>query len=99
MLERFSKTTESHTRNKNYQFWQYGNHAEEIYTLRFLWDKLNYMHLNLIRADIVEKAQDYLYSSASNYVNGKGLTTVELTDNHIIETTKINDFWKYSSYD
>lgn len=57
------------------------------------------MHLNLIRADIVEKAQDYLYSSASNYVNGKGLTTVELTDNHIIETTKINDFWKYSSYD
>ncbi|MDY0090003.1 MAG: transposase [Flavobacteriaceae bacterium] len=99
MLERFSKATESHTRNKNYQFWQYGNHAEEIYTLRFLWDKLNYIHLNPIRAGIVEKAQDYLYSSASNYVNGKGLITIELADNPIIETTKMNEFWKYSNYD
>jgi REP element-mobilizing transposase RayT len=26
MLERFKLATESHSRNKNYQFWQYGNH-------------------------------------------------------------------------
>lgn len=32
MLERFKKATQSHNRNKNYQFWQYGNHAEEIYS-------------------------------------------------------------------
>lgn len=37
MLERFQKATESHTRNKNYQFWQYGNHAEEICTEEFMW--------------------------------------------------------------
>ena len=35
MLERFKLAAEKHTRNKNYQFWQYGNHAEEIYTNRF----------------------------------------------------------------
>ena len=29
----FKKAIESHNRNKNYQFWQYGNHVEEIYTL------------------------------------------------------------------
>lgn len=51
MLERFAKATETHLRNKNYQFWQYGNHAE-IYTLHFLWDKLNYNHLNPIRVCI-----------------------------------------------
>ena len=28
MLERFKIATESHSRNKNYQFWQYGNHAD-----------------------------------------------------------------------
>jgi hypothetical protein len=36
-----------------------------------MWDKLNYIHLNPIRAGIVEKAQHYIYSSASNYVNDK----------------------------
>lgn len=99
MLERFAKATETHTRNQNYQFWQYGNYAEEIYTLHFLWDKLNYIHLNPIRAGIVEKAQDYLYSSASNYVNGKGLFEIELADHPIIDVTKTNEFWKYSNYD
>jgi hypothetical protein len=30
MLERFKLATESHLETKNYQFWQYGNHPEEI---------------------------------------------------------------------
>jgi hypothetical protein len=45
MLERFTKATESHTRNKQFQFWQYGNHAIEIYSNKFMWSKLNYIHL------------------------------------------------------
>jgi REP element-mobilizing transposase RayT len=80
MLERFQKATESHTRNKNYQFWQYGNHAEEIYTEHFLWSKLDYIHMNPVRAGIVAKIDDYIYSSASNYVNGKGIIDVELAE-------------------
>nr|WP_314498982.1 transposase [uncultured Chryseobacterium sp.] len=99
MLERFAKATESHSRNKNYQFWRYGNHAEEIYTLPFLWIKLNYIHLNPVRAGIVEKAQDYIYSSASNYVNGQGLIEIELADNPVVNATKANEFWKYRNYD
>ena len=99
MLDLFQKATESHSRNKNYQFWQHGNHAEEIYTLPFMWDKLNYIHLNPIRAGLVEKAQHYIYSSASNYLTGKGLLQVELADNPIIDVTKRNEFWKYNNYD
>lgn len=99
MMDLFKKATESHSRNKNYQFWQYGNHAEEIYTSHFMWDKLNYIHLNPIRAGIVEKAQHYIYSSASNYVTGKGLLEVELADTPIIDVTKKNEFWKYNNYD
>lgn len=99
MLDLFKKAIESHSRNKNYQFWQYGNHAEEIYTLHFMWVKLNYIHLNPIRAGIVEKAQHYIYSSASNYVNQKGLVKVELADNPIIDGTKKNEFWKYNYSD
>ena len=99
MLDLFKKATESHTRNKNYQFWQYGNHAEEIYTMSFMWDKLNYIHFNPIRTGIVEKAQHYLYSSASNYVEGKGLVNVELVDHPIVNTHKPNELGKYGNYD
>lgn len=99
MLERFSKAIETHNRNKCYQFWQYGNHAEEIFTLHFMWDKLNYIHLNPVRAGFVEKGYHYLYSSAGNYVFGKGLLEVEIAENPVIDPTKKNEFWKYNNYD
>ena len=41
--ERSAKATESHSRNTNYQIWGYGGRAEEIFMLKFMWDKLNYI--------------------------------------------------------
>lgn len=98
MLERFQKATESHSRNKNYQFWQYGNHAEEIYTQEFMWSKLDYIHLNPVRAGIVEKASEYIYSSASNYVDGKGILEVTLVDNPIVNVLNVNNVQRYEQY-
>jgi hypothetical protein len=79
--ECFRLATESHSRNKNNQFyfvsspfrlgWRYGNHPEEIYANKCMWSKLDYIHLNPVRAGIFEKASQYIYSSASNYVYGK----------------------------
>lgn len=84
ILERFHKATFSHKRNKNYQVWQYGNHAKEIYSEEFLWSKLDYIHLNPVRAGIVFRASDYIYSSASNYVLSNGiLEEVTLADNPV----------------
>jgi len=60
VLFNFKKTTENHSRNKNYQFWQYGNHAEEIYSEKFMWSKMDYIHLNPVKAGIVERASDYV---------------------------------------
>jgi hypothetical protein len=40
-------------------------------------NKLNYIHENPVRAAFVENPQDYLYSSASNYINGKGLMEID----------------------
>jgi len=97
MLERFQKAIESHSRNKNYQFWQYGNHAEEVYTSDFLWSKLDYIHLNPVRAGIVSKTEDYIYSSASNYSEGKGLVEITLVDNKIVDVLKKSSFDKYLS--
>lgn len=50
MLGLFKEATKTHSRNKNFQFWQYGNHAVEIYSEKFLWTKLDYIHLNPVRA-------------------------------------------------
>ena len=98
MLERFKLATESHSRNKNYQFWQYGNHPEEIYTNKFMWSKLDYIHLNPVRAGIVEKASQYIYSSASNYVNDTGLLKINKADSPIVDVLNPNSFTKYNLY-
>ncbi|SDL70673.1 REP element-mobilizing transposase RayT [Salinimicrobium catena] len=99
ILERFQKATFTHNRNKNYQVWQYGNHAEEIYTEKFLWSKLNYIHLNPVRAGLVARASDYLYSSASNYVHGKGiLKSVHLADNPVQDVLKSWTVMRYHNY-
>tara|TARA_R110002072_G_scaffold281684_1_gene444340 strand:+ start:1744 stop:2340 length:597 start_codon:yes stop_codon:yes gene_type:complete len=95
MLERFKKATKTHARNKNYQFWRYGNHAEEIYSEKFLWSKLDYIHLNPVRAGIVEKASHYLYSSATNYIDGKGvLSNIELAANPVINVLRPSSFYR-----
>ena len=95
MLERFKLATETHSRNKNYQFWQYGNHAEEIFTEHFLWSKLDYIHMNPVRAGIVTRIDDYIYSSASNYINGVGLIRVELLEIPKVDVLKPSSFDKY----
>lgn len=96
MLERFKVATESHSRNKNYQFWQYGNHPEEIYSNKFMWSKLDYIHLNPVRSGIVERASHYIYSSASNYVNDTGLLYIEKADVPIVDVLNLNNFTRYN---
>jgi REP element-mobilizing transposase RayT len=98
MFERFKLATESHSRNKNHQFWQYGNHPEEIYSNKFMWSKLDYIHLNPVRASIVEKASQYIYSSASNYVNDTGLLYIEKADVTIVDVLNLNNFTRYNEY-
>lgn len=98
MLERFKKAAETHSLNKTFQFWQYGNHAEEIYSHRFMWSKLDYIHLNPVRAGIVEKASYYIYSSASNYINNEGIIDVVIVDNPVVDVLKSSSMTKYNQY-
>ena len=39
--------------------------------------KLRYIHENPVRAGIVEKAEEYKYSSAKDYAGEQGLITIE----------------------
>ena len=64
MLNLFEFAAKQHKRNEKYQVWTHENHAEIIYSDKFLFQKMSYIHNNPVRAGIVENPEDYLYSSA-----------------------------------
>jgi hypothetical protein len=68
MMKRFEFSARSNIRNSDYQFWSHDNHPEELITGKFTSQKLNYIHMNPVRAGFVEKPEDWLYSSARNYL-------------------------------
>ncbi len=88
MMKRFEWAAKSHGRNDIFQFWRYGNHPEEVFTEKFMWSKLDYIHLNPVRAGIVEKASEYLYSSAKNYTGQKGLIEIDLLEPKFFDAQK-----------
>ena len=71
MIGIFKKAGESNSRNTYYQFWQQDNQPKIVYTPDFAAQKLEYIHNNPVEAGIVEKAEEYIYSSARDYYYGK----------------------------
>jgi REP element-mobilizing transposase RayT len=67
MLNLFEFAAKQHKRNEKYQVWTHENHAELIYSDNFIFQKINYIHDNPVRAGIVENPEDYLYSSARDF--------------------------------
>ena len=49
---------------------------EQLNTYDFYKQKLDYIHMNLVRQEIVTRPEDYLYSSARNYAGMEGLLNV-----------------------
>jgi putative transposase len=60
-------------------FWQEGYHAEEITSINFFNVKQDYIHFNPVRAGLVEKEEEYLYSSCGQ-VYGVRQGLLELTN-------------------
>ncbi|MCD8042362.1 MAG: hypothetical protein LUH10_04800 [Tannerellaceae bacterium] len=60
----------------DYKLWQTGMDIQEIFLPDYFYEKLTYIHLNPVRAEITEKAEEYLYSSARDYSGDKGLLDV-----------------------
>ena len=76
MLNRFEYAGKHDKKIKNYRFWQEGNNAQEIFLNDYFNQKLNYIHENPVKAEIVNRPEDYRYSSAIDYAGGKGLLKV-----------------------
>jgi len=71
--------------NKEYQLWQRDNHPIELMSTKWVKARIDYIHLNPIRAGLVDRAEDYLYSSARYYINGEEplLTIQELDADYV----------------
>jgi REP element-mobilizing transposase RayT len=59
------------TNRSNNKVWQDSYWDENVYTERFLRQKLNYIHRNPFRSDLVKRPADYPYSSYRNYEFGE----------------------------
>ena len=77
MVHQFKYYGSVNPKNESKQIWTNDNHPEECYSREFTESKLNYIHENPVRAGIVRNAEDYIYSSASNYAGKGGIIEVE----------------------
>jgi REP element-mobilizing transposase RayT len=57
--------------NVKYQFWQHNNHAFDLFSNKFIDQKVNYIHNNPVEARIVTEAHFYIYSSANEFTDLK----------------------------
>lgn len=48
-------------------FWEEGYHAELIYSEKFYDTKVNYIHSNPVKAGIVDKEEEYIFSSCGDF--------------------------------
>jgi putative transposase len=78
MLNRFEYAGKNDKKITNYKFWQEGKDAQEIYLNDYFNQKLNYIHHNPVKAEFVNREEDYRYSSAIDWAGGKGLLEVTL---------------------
>lgn len=67
MLPIFREQGIKNARNNGNQFWRQDNHPMECFSPAFTAQKIEYIHRNPVDAGIVDKPQDYVYSSARDY--------------------------------
>ena len=73
LVSLFKKAADKNSKNKVFKFWKTGNHAIELYSEKFLWEKINYIHNNPVVEKFVAKPEHWLYSSTSNYMEGESI--------------------------
>jgi len=71
-------------RNQQYKVWQDGNHAEEVFSNKFIYEKLAYIHNNPVTEMVVEHPEAYRFSSAPNYADQVGLLDVVVIPQQLI---------------
>ena len=78
LLNQLEYYKKRHKKGSTHQVWQEGVHPQKILSETTLREKLNYIHNNPVRAGYVEKPEHWIYSSATNYLVGRGFLEIDL---------------------
>ncbi|CAN5598436.1 hypothetical protein BH10BAC5_BH10BAC5_21370 [soil metagenome] len=78
ILNEFRDEKLSYKTSSEFQVWQEGFHPQEMLNNEILKQKIEYIHYNPVRNALVEKAEDWLYSSAKDYsIEDNGLINIK----------------------
>ena len=77
LLDRLRLTKQAHKRDREYQFWQEGSHAELICSEPVMRQKLDYIHQNPVQRGYMDLPEHWRYSSARNYLGQAGLIEID----------------------
>ena len=80
LLHQFSYYAKKHKRSQEYMVWQHDNHPIHLWSAKVIKQKVQYLHMNPVRAGLVGSPSDWLYSSALDYEGEKGLLDVVVLD-------------------
>lgn len=75
LLDKFSFEARRTLRAEQFKIWQNDNHPIDLSNIDPM-EKIDYIHMNPVRAGIVYSPEQYVYSSAIDYSGGKGLVKV-----------------------
>jgi REP element-mobilizing transposase RayT len=77
MLKVFREFKPEYKTTSTHQVWQESFHPKEIVSIEMLKQKIEYIHNNPVRKKLVEKPEEWKYSSAIDYnTDGKGLLDI-----------------------
>ena len=80
LLNQLSYYKKKYKTGSDYQVWQEGIHPQLITTDKMLIQKIEYIHYNPVKCELVDKPEHWRYSSARNYL---------LNDHSIIKIDEI----------
>ena len=78
MLDIFKSYGLKTYRNEVFQIWNHDSHPYLLISPQHIKQKLDYIHNNPVKAGLVRKAEDYIYSSSGNYA-GRTDNILEIT--------------------
>jgi len=84
VLGQFKDACSHLKREQEYKVWQDSNQAKMIFTNKFFYEKLNYIHQNPVEDLLVQYPEEYMFSSARNYAGLDFLLEVVLVTQPLI---------------
>ena len=83
LLKTFEKAGSTKSNVEKYQLWQHDNKPIEVFSNKVIKQKFDYIHKNPVAAGLVDRMEDWKYSSASNYYGENAVVEIDLLGSRI----------------